>query len=159
MVIAPIGQCASQMAQPTQRCGWVSSAYTLISPLNFGMEICKAPGVQSLTHIEQALHISLSIRGFCHSARFTGAQIFPAPSLIAPFWHTLPQTPHPTQRFSLIACRLPFSPVIAKTGQSFAQAVQPIQASLMLYASHIPGSRKLSIFLRKRSLLKITGTG
>jgi hypothetical protein len=102
-----------------------------MSPVNFGMEICKAPGVQSLTHIEQALHISLSIRGFRHSARFTGAQVFPSPSTIALLGQTLPQTPHSTQRFSLMICLCSFSPVTAKTGQSLAQTVQPVQASLM----------------------------
>jgi hypothetical protein len=119
------------MPQPTQRLLSKSSAYTLISPRKWGRDIRSALGVQSFTQIWQALHISLLMTGLGHSLRFTGEHTFPALSKIAPFMQILPQTPHSTQRFSLMECCAFLSPLIAKTGQFFAQAVQPEQASLM----------------------------
>jgi len=121
------------MAQPTHFCGWASSACAQMSPRNCGREIRSAPGVQSLTQIEQALQAFAFIAGFGHSARFMGAHFFPAPSTTAPLAQTLPQTPQPTQRFSFTICRESFDPETANTGQSFAQTVQPVQTSLMLY--------------------------
>jgi hypothetical protein len=84
-----------------------------------------------LTQIPHALHSSVFIAGFGHSDRFTGEHFFPVLSKTAPLGQALPQTPQSTQRFSLIVCRLLFSPATAKTGQFFAQAPQPVQASLI----------------------------
>jgi len=169
MRIASMGQCCWQMPHPTQRLLSKSSAYTLISPRKRGNVIRNAPGVQSFTQIWQALHISLSMIGFGHSLRFTGEHSFPALSVIAPFMQILPQTPHSTQRFSLMEWRAFLSPLIAKTGQFFAQAVQPVQASLMLYdmllshflaaAAACAGILNFSITERNRALLYTTGTG
>jgi len=138
MVIAPTGQCDLQIAQPVHFCGCVSSANTLMSPLNCGMDIRSAPCVQSLTQIEHALQMFVLIMGFGHSARFTGTQRFPAQSVIEFFGQALPQTPHSTQRFLLIINCVFFSPVIAKTGHSFAHAVQPQQETSILNAIFFP---------------------
>jgi hypothetical protein len=91
----------------------------------------KAAGIQSLTQIPQALQSSPSITGLGQSERFTWAQICPDASWIAALGQTRPQTPHSTQRFSFIECRAFISPEMANTGQLRAQAVQPIQASVI----------------------------
>jgi len=52
-------------------------------------------------------------------------------STTAPLGQVLPHTPQETQRISIIRWCSPLSPVMAKTGQSLAQAVQPIQASVI----------------------------
>jgi len=119
------------MPQPTQRFGSKSSAATFISPLNWGREIRRTQGPQSFTQIWHALHVFLSITGFGHAGRRTGVQSFPVLSTTALFMQTRPQTPQFTQRASLIECILSLSPLIAETGQFIAQAVQPVQASVM----------------------------
>ena len=91
----------------------------------------RAAGVQSVTQIEQALHSSVFMAGFGHWERFTGTRTFPAPSVTAFLGHTRPQTPQATQREGLMTCSRPRSPEMANTGQFLAQAVQPIQSSVM----------------------------
>jgi hypothetical protein len=71
---------------------------------------------------------------------------------MAPLGHTMPQTPHSAQRMGLISWRIPFLPVMAKTGQSLEHTVQPVQLSLILYAVLLPAvfckATAVMIFLR-----------
>jgi hypothetical protein len=93
-----------------------------------------APALQNVTQMEQALHRSLSTTGLGHSFFLTAAQGLPPASVMAPAGHIRPQTPHSTQRFPLMTCRVFRSPEMAKTGHEREQAVQPIHFSVIVYA-------------------------
>jgi hypothetical protein len=84
-----------------------------------------------VTQIPQALQSSVSIEGFFQLLRGTLLQGFPCPSKTAFLGQTRPQTPQETQRLILISYRCFGSPVIARTGQIFAQAEQPIQSPVI----------------------------
>jgi hypothetical protein len=102
-----------------------------MSPRETGSEMRNAPGVHRSTQIPQALHNSLSTRGFCHSLLFCVVHTTPDESVIAFAGQILPHTPHSTQRLSFMMCRNFASPVMAKTGQARAQAVHPTHASVI----------------------------
>jgi hypothetical protein len=154
MVIAPMGQCRSHKAQSTHFCGAVNSAFTSMSPRKAGLEMLSAPAVQKLTQIEHALHSSLSMTGFRHSARFFAVHTTPALFVTAPAGQILPHTPHSTQRLAFISCFALRSPLMANTGQECAHAVQPMHFSVIVYAiAYTFPSRKDSITRRKRAAL------
>jgi hypothetical protein len=75
-----------------------------------------------------------SNRGFFQSACASFATGLPLSSFAAFAGQTRPQAPHSMQRLGSMRCGELRSPAMAATGQTFVQAVQPIQAVVMLNA-------------------------